>query len=97
MQSDNWHGADHKSALVQVIAWSIRQEAITWVSVEPAMGPHMMSLGHSVLSNLLKLFVLWLKHEIRRAVHAGLSAFSRWAHIYFMWNIRDVPMIYGKK
>ena len=38
-----------KSTLVQVMAWAIRQQAITWTNVDPVLCRHMASLGHNEL------------------------------------------------
>ena len=40
-----------KSTLVQVTAWCVWQQAITWANVNPDLCRYMVSLGHNVLSN----------------------------------------------
>ena len=41
---------DDQSTLVQVMAWAVRQQAITWANVDPDLCCHMASLGPSELS-----------------------------------------------
>ena len=41
--------SDDKSALVQVMAWYRRQQAITWANVDPDLCHHMVSLGPNEL------------------------------------------------
>ena len=40
---------DDQSSVVQVMAWCIRQQAITWASVDPDLCRHMVSLGQNEL------------------------------------------------
>ena len=47
--------ADDKSSLVQVMAWCVRQQAITWANVDPDLCRHMASLGPSELNKI------WMK------------------------------------
>ena len=41
---------DGKSTLVQVMAWCLRQQAITWANVDPDLWRHVASLGHIELN-----------------------------------------------
>ena len=41
--------SDDISALVQVMAWYRRQQAITWANVDPDICHHMVSLGPNEL------------------------------------------------
>ena len=43
--------SDGKSTLVQVMAWAVRQQAITWANVDPDLCCHMASLGHNELTH----------------------------------------------
>ena len=44
---------DDKSTLVQVMLGSVRQQAITWASVDPDFCCHIASLGHNELMSLV--------------------------------------------
>ena len=46
---------DDKSTLVQVMAWRVREQAITWNNVDPDLSRHMASLGHNELMLLYKV------------------------------------------
>ena len=69
---------------------AVRQQAITWVNVEPDLCRHMVSLGHNELKHLLK------RHEINQSskdlririseFHSlqwteGWPSFARYTHI----------------
>ena len=41
--------ADVQSILVQVMAWCVTHQAITWANVDLDFSRHMVSLGHNVL------------------------------------------------
>ena len=41
---------DDKTTLVQVMAWCVRQQAITWADVDPDLCRHMASLGPNELT-----------------------------------------------
>ena len=42
---------DGKSTLVKVMAWRLRQQAITWANVDPNLCHHMASLGNNELND----------------------------------------------
>ena len=44
---------DYKSTLVQVMAWAVRQQAITWANNDPDLCRHVVSLGHNELRWLI--------------------------------------------
>ena len=46
---------DDKSTLVQVMAWCLRQQAITWATIDPDLFRQMVSLGNNVLTGTDKL------------------------------------------
>ena len=45
---------DDKSTLVQVMAWAVRQQAITWANVDPDPCRHMASLSHNELKTFIR-------------------------------------------
>ena len=44
---------DDKSTLVQVMAWCLRHQAITWTNVDPDLCHHMAWLGHNELTHVM--------------------------------------------
>ena len=46
---------DDKSALLQLMALCVRQQAITWANVDPVLSQHMASLGHNDLTFMVNL------------------------------------------
>ena len=52
---------DDKSTLVQVMAWAVRQQAITWANVDPDLCHHMASLGYYELNMLFgsSVYIQW--------------------------------------
>ena len=51
-----------KSTLVQVMAWSIRQQAIIWTNVEQVLCRHVASLGHNELTHWAGVTYICLKN-----------------------------------
>ena len=53
-----------RSTLVQVMAFAVRQQTITWSNVDPDLCRHMMSLGQDELIDVIALVLPNMHHNI---------------------------------
>ena len=71
--------SDDMSTLVQVMAWCLRQQAITWANVDPDLCRYMASLGHNKSS-------ISCQHWTNMLCRHNLTCFVYWLCCYHVPN-----------